>query len=103
MKTLGLILIALALLNAGCTESKRGMYKTACKAVRNHSAFPENGKIGPKKNAVIQPAKNAARVEVPYTYVDPEGNAVSDHYVVWMKRIAIRWEVDRCDPAPHYD
>jgi hypothetical protein len=103
MKPVGLFLLVLVLLGTGCTESERGMYKTACAAVRNHSAFPEDGKTGPRRKAVIQPVKNAARVEVPYTYVDSEGKTVSDHYVVWMKRIAIRWEVDRCDPAPHYD
>jgi hypothetical protein len=56
-------------------------------------------KVLPGRDASVYVAKNAACVHVPYETVSNTGGTVRGTYTVWLKRIALRWEVDRCTPG----
>lgn len=95
-------LIAAMAVTAGCLSTDRTIYDVACKAVKADAKFPTNGVISPMDKCGFYVARNAACVEVYYEFVNASGATESDSYIVWVKRIARRWELDRCFPTPKY-
>lgn len=97
-------LLAAILLGAGCARapSERACYRAARDAVRAAPDLPKGAVLAPLSETRIQVAKNAARVQLPYEYVTASGETATDSYVVWLRRIARRWELDRYYPAPKY-
>ena len=86
----------------GCTaQSKRHMYAVASQAVKADSGFPAGAKLGPVKDAEVHIAKNAASVRLPFEVAGESGAGQTGFYTVWLKRIGIRWEVDRLSSEPH--
>jgi hypothetical protein len=97
-----LLLLAIGL-GGGCAPSSpRDLYEPASRAVMTDKDFPPNAVLLPRSQARFFVAKNLACVYVPYEFADAAGQKVRDTYTVWLKRIAIRWEVDRCRPTAKY-
>jgi hypothetical protein len=87
----------------GCSlYSKGAIYDIARAAVRKDPNFPPNAKIGSAKEGDFYIGKSAACVYVPYRFTDSAGAAQSGTYTVWLDRICIRWELNRCFPTPTY-
>ena len=88
---------------SGCSSlSERACYRAARDFLQAHVDLPENAVLAPRRAANIMVAKNAARVDLPYEYVNEAGDKVRDVYVVWIKRLKRRWEVDRFYRRPEY-
>lgn len=88
---------------AGCSlYSESALFEVARAAVQKDSNLPANATIGDIDGAEFFIGKNAACVYVPYDFVDSQGTKRSDTYTVWLRRVCIRWEVDRCFPTPSY-
>lgn len=100
------ILIFVTIFLAGCSgcklPSERTIYKIACEAVRADPRFPSNGVLQPMEKAEFFVGKNAARVDLPYDFVNESSRTVTDSYTVWLKNMAHSWQVDRCFPTPEY-
>ena len=79
-------------------NSERRFYQLAVQAAKADPALPEGATLGRRSKAQFYVAKNAACVHIPYQYPGDSGDAAEGLYVVWFKRIAIRWEVDRSGP-----
>ena len=99
-----LVLVVAAMAVTGCGEppSAKTCYKLAYQTAKEQGGLPPDARIAPRGEALIQVAKNAARVEIPYDYSDEAGNTVRDVYVVWLKRLKRRWEPDRYYRKPKY-
>lgn len=99
----GMGMVMAALLAAGCRlPSERAVYGVAVEAVK---ALPDAGsRLEPEgiRQADISVNKNAACVELPVTVTDANGVTSTRVYVVWCKRIARRWDLDRIAPKPQY-
>ena len=101
-----LCLIVMAVLMTGCTgcqhPSKTYMYKRACQALKD---VPElGGKIKPGKidQARISVGKNAGWVELPYSAVTEAGVETEGVHIIWFKRVARTWTVDRTLPRSRF-
>jgi hypothetical protein len=97
------VTVAALSLAAGCRmPSERAAYEVAAAAVRGLSA--ESGTVEPQgiRQATIFVNKNMACVELPATVTDAGGASSARSYVVWCKRVARRWELDRVEPKPSY-
>lgn len=98
-----LLLLAAAGWCGGCAPSSpRDLYEPASRAVLTDTNLPPNAALLPRSEAKFYVAKNLACVYVPYEFADSAGQKVRSSYTVWLKRIAIRWEVDRCRPTANY-
>ena len=80
--------------------SEGHLYSIAEQAVKADSQFPLNASVGSIEDAEFFVGKNAACVTVPYTYTDESGQKKDHSHRVWLKRICVRWELDRCGPTP---
>jgi len=78
------------------------VYKPAVEAVKAAKDLPAGTVVDPRHEAKLYIAKNAAQAEVPYEYTDASGSKVTDIYLVYLKRINRRWELDRCFPMPKH-
>jgi len=76
------------------------MYAVASRAVKADAGFPSGAVLAPLKDAEIHVAKNAASVHLPFDVAGDGGVKQTGSYTVWLKRIAIRWEVDRLSSRP---
>ena len=96
-----LCFVALLLAVGGCAPMSEGhLYGIAEQAVKTDSQFPLNASVGSIKDAEFFVGKNATCVTVPYSFTDESGQAKNHTYTVWLKRICVRWELDRCEPTP---
>ena len=106
MKTLltSVVLVLAVVFLDGCdaiTYPPKGMvYKPAYEAVKAAKDLPPGAVVDPRKNAKLYIAKNAAQVEMEYDYTDMTAKKATGTYLVYMKRINRRWELDRCFPLP---
>ena len=94
-------LVFSASLLVGCTfqiPSNRCIYKLACKALKEVPGIPEDATPAPIDEARVSVGKSAAWVELPYDTVDASGEKIRDAHVIWFKRIARTWTVDRTVP-----
>ncbi|MDI6774809.1 MAG: hypothetical protein QME60_05365 [Verrucomicrobiota bacterium] len=98
------VVLALPLLFcAGCgLYSKGTVYEAAKAAVLKNPDFPLNATIGPAADADFYIGKSTACVRVPVQFADFTGARQADTYIVWLDRICIRWEVNRCHRAPKF-
>jgi hypothetical protein len=95
--------LCLLALGGGCgLYSESTVYEVAREAVKKDPKLPANAVIAPAKNGDFYIGKSAACVYVPYEFTDPAGAKHSATYTVWLDRICIRWEVNRCFPSPTY-
>jgi hypothetical protein len=81
---------------------ERMVYKPAYAAVKSAQDLPAGAVVDPQHNAKLYIAKNAAQVEMPYEYTDASGKKVTKIYLVYLKRVNRRWELDRGFPLPTY-
>lgn len=99
-------IILLAALLGGCSgvtyPPESMVYKPAFEAVKAAKDLPAGAVVDPRHEARLYIAKNAAQAEMPYEYADASGKKVTDTYLVYLKRINRRWELDRCFPMPKY-
>jgi hypothetical protein len=93
--------IAVGLLVSGCggMPSERTAYRVARETVQGDPRLPDGAELYPMDEVRIYVLKNAARVDFFYDYLDG-GESRTGAYVVWLKRVARRWELDRYAPAP---
>lgn len=93
--------IAMAVVAATCggcsLYSESDMYEIAAAAVQADTNFPPSATILPQKNADFHVGKSAACVYVGYT----DGGRVNT-FAVWLKRIGIRWKIDRIEKSKTY-
>ncbi len=105
MKTIA-CLLSITLLSIGCSHShvpsKKSVYKQACRVVKEAEGVPSNAKLASMKDAAIGIGKNAASVDVPYTYTDVDGETKAGSHTVWLKRVARTWVATRVEPTSNY-
>lgn len=88
------LFFASVLMMAGCTApSERELYATARRAVLEDSRLPPGAEPAPREDARVFVAKNAASVYLPCRLEGETGAA----FMVWLKRVGIRWELDRVE------
>ncbi|MBL7114838.1 MAG: hypothetical protein ISS35_03660 [Kiritimatiellae bacterium] len=51
------------------------------------------------KDVAIGIGKNAASVDLSYTYTDVDGQTKTGSRTVWLKRVARTWVVTRVEPT----
>lgn len=99
-----LVLLCALALWLGCRlPSERAVYRRAVEALRNDPDLPADARPKPIGKAVLSLGKNAACVELPYTYAGPTGERMTGSYTVWCRRVARTWRVDRSFPTPSYE
>jgi hypothetical protein len=82
-----------------CAPYSQGhLFGVAEQALRAQTNLPPAMTIGSMKDAEFFVGKNAACVYVPVEYTEASGNKRTGNYIVWLKRICTRWELDRCEP-----
>jgi len=100
------VVILAAVFLGGCSgvtyPPESMVYKPAFEAVKAAKDLPAGAVVDPRHEAKLYIAKNAAQAEMPYEYTDASGTKVTDVYLVYLKRIIRRWELDRCFPMPKY-
>ncbi len=69
--------------------------------MENSEDFPERAEVQGISESGIYRGKNAACIEIPYE-VNIDGRVDIRSYRVWLKRVAMTWEVDRLVKAPEY-
>lgn len=85
----------------GCAmPSDRALYDIAASAVKADTRFPASGKIAPYANETVFPCKSAGVVRVAYSFTDETGVSRKATYTVWLKRVALTWVAERCNPTP---
>ena len=100
---LPVLLLVLAAMGGGCRmPSERAVYKAARDAVKADPRLPPSAILHSIDDVEMGIGKNAARVDLAYDFIGPAGQRVTDSYVVWLKRLARTWVVDRLEPAPKY-
>lgn len=92
------IVIALAMLFCGGCKplAERAVYAVAREALPECADLPERAEVGSRKEADVYVCKNAARVDIPYSYENESGSLIQGRRTIWVKRVARRWEFDRC-------
>lgn len=92
------ILILLAGFAMGCADyrwpAQNEAYDVACEVLALDESLPDVDRPG-MDEAVISLGKNMGCVELPLTGHDVRGSRAEDVYVVWVKRVRLRWEPDR--------
>lgn len=100
------LLIVIAVFLAGCggfrPSSERAVYKTAREAVRNHSGLPDDAVLYPRSKTELYVGKSAARVDLPYDFVNESGETITGSYTVWLSYLHHSWQVDQCFPTPKH-
>jgi len=95
-----IVLLAATLLIAGCAmPTNRTLFEIAQKAAQAKGDVPANAEWLDFKQGEIFPCKNMTRVNVPYACAAEDGGRKTAYCTVWLKRVALRWEFDRCEPA----
>jgi len=100
-RSMAVILSSVVLLAVcgGCSLFEEGtMYDVGIKAVKADPAFPKNAVPAAKDKCKFFINKNAACIETPYS-VSGATPAKGQYYIVWLKLIGDRWDLDRCLPA----
>ena len=98
MKCLGLLVFAMLL--AGCAmPSNRTLFDIALKTAKEKGDIPAGAEWLGFGQGDVFPCKNMTRVNVPYAYTAPDGQRKTAYCTVWLKRVALRWEPDRCEPS----
>jgi hypothetical protein len=100
MKSIGTAVLALCLASGCRMPSERVVYRVAVDAVRAQPEFNDALRPASLRKAGIFVNKNAACVELPVLH--REAGHVAAVYVIWCKRVARRWELDRIAPKPSY-
>jgi len=92
-------IIAVAILTAacsGCSFTTEGTaYDIGVQAVMADPSFPKDATIGSFRSCSFYVGKSAACVEIPYFFSREADSKPKGVYVVWLKRIGTRWELDR--------
>ena len=100
-----LILIVTVLLT-GCggyrSSSEKAVYRVALDAVKNDSHLPVNADLYPMKKTELYVGKSAARVDLPYDFVNASGQTVTASYTVWLQYMHHAWQVDRLLASPEH-
>jgi hypothetical protein len=99
-RVFGVLALALCLAGGCRMPSERAVYRVAVDAVREQPGFTDALRPASIGKAGIFVNKNAACVELPVLH--REDTRVAAVYVVWCKRVARRWELDRIAPKPSY-
>jgi hypothetical protein len=76
------------------------MYRLACEGIASDETLPRKVKLHDMGDCRISIGKNAGWVELRYNYVNTAGQTVPGARVVWLKRVARTWTVDRITPVP---
>ena len=97
---LGMILTGLLAAGCGGLPSERAVYRVARETVQADPGLPQGAKLYPRGEVDLYVLKNAARVDFHYDYADEDGRTRTGTYIVWLKRVARRWELDRYSRAP---
>ncbi|MFO7870591.1 MAG: hypothetical protein R6V03_04070 [Kiritimatiellia bacterium] len=94
--------LAVLIASAGCGIPGRDeVCRTAREAVKALPEVPDDAALCPREEMEIYMGKNASYVIIPG--VPLEGPAETyNSYTVHLKRVARRWEVERCFPTPDY-
>jgi hypothetical protein len=95
---------ALVSVVAGCRlPSERIHYRIACEAVRSQPGVPGDVKLPGIGDARIYVEKNAGQVVLDAEYAGERGENLKVPYVVWTRRVARTWTLERCSrgACPH--
>lgn len=93
-------LIALMLALAGCAmPSDKELFETALSGAMAGCDVPADARWLGYEKATVMPLKNMTRANVAYTTKGPNGEPVEAYCTVWLKRVALTWVIDRCEPA----
>jgi hypothetical protein len=98
MKRTGMlwVLLPAAVLLAGCRGiDERTAYRLAADACREQLAAEGQVEPARRRDAFVALGKNAARVDLPFRLVQPDGTTREGRWTAWCKRIRLRWELDR--------
>lgn len=83
------------LLATGCSlTDKREIRRVAYEAVKAAPEMPAGGRPAPMRQCRVFHAKNAASVDVPLIFSQPPPPPVPRSFMVWVKRIGTRWQLD---------
>jgi hypothetical protein len=94
---------ALVSVVAGCRlPSERIHYRIACEAVRSQPGVPGDVKLPGIGDARIYVEKNAGQVVLDAEYAGERGENLKVPYVVWTRRVARTWTLERCSPLRIY-
>ena len=98
IQVFGVLLVGVFLSGCGYMPSETNVYALAVKSVQADASFPAGAKILAIDDTPIHVSKSAARVDVRYSHPSTGEQTM----VVWLKRICLRWELDRLYPKPTY-
>jgi hypothetical protein len=94
-----LVLIVGLLFVAGCAmPSDKDLYRIALDGAKVGAAVPVDAQWLDSDDSSVMPLKNMARVNVRYAFKGQDGKQQQTYCTVWLKRLALTWVVDRCDP-----
>jgi hypothetical protein len=97
------LVIAFASFFYGCAmPSDKELYTKARKALVESNKLPAGAELEGFRKTEIYRAKNAACVELSYEFSTGAGKTETDSYRVWLKRVAMSWELDRIAETPQY-
>jgi hypothetical protein len=92
-------LLLLLCLSAGCSGYRwpafGEVYDVACRVLATDRSLPQGVRPRDIEEAVISMGKNMACVELPYDHAGAPADPAEGVYVVWFKRVRLRWEPDR--------
>ena len=101
-----LILTACLTLLAGCTgvqvPSDAFIYERACEVLEETENVPEGAEPAPIEEARVGVGKNAAMVDLPYSYTAEDGARKTAGLTVRFKRVARTWTVIETFPTPFF-
>lgn len=102
-------LVAACLVAAGCNgsggwqiPSQRYIYNLACENLHAEKSVPADARPAPMEEAKVGVGKNAASVDLPYTFTDASGRPASGSHTFWIKRVARTWTIERTHPTAVY-
>ncbi len=89
---------------SGCgLYSERRLYHVARLGLLRLPDFPPDATVAPLEEAEFFIGKSAGCVRLHYSYTGPDGKRKEQPCVVWLDRICIRWEVNRCERLPTHE
>lgn len=87
------------LLSVGCAmPSDKALFETALAGAKAGAYVPPDAEWLGFEDASVMPLKNMTRVNVPYRFKGQDGERHQTYCTVWLKRVALTWVVDRCEP-----
>ena len=78
------------------------LYKRACRALQEAPELSGKIKPGSIEQTRISVGKSAGWVELPYTATTESGAKTNGVHIVWFKRVARTWTVDRTFPRSEF-